>query len=134
MKRDIEQLKEKNDSLDAIVATIRSASQSELCGIVTRVREHGSLADIVRSIKDKTTVTDGDAQSGSEPDLSEIVERFRTGDSRHSSIYWSGPSLDDGVSVSESREYSGSWTRVTSDVEFISDLLVGFTLFFFSSE
>ncbi|RPB05323.1 hypothetical protein L873DRAFT_1758261 [Choiromyces venosus 120613-1] len=125
LKRDIEQLKEKNDSLDVIVATIRSASESEVCEIVGHIREHGSLADIVRCIKENTTMPDCEVHSGSEADLSEIVDKFRTGDSKHSCVLWSGiHSVDsERMGSTDSRQYSGSWTRVTSDIEFISDLM-----------
>lgn len=119
-------MKEKNDSLDVIVATIRSASESEVCEIVSHIREHGSLADIARSIKENTAIPDCEVHSGSETDLSDVVEKFRTGDSKHLGVLWSGiPSVDsERVGCNDSRQCSGSWTRATSDIEFISDLMV----------
>lgn len=127
LKRDIEQLKEVNDSLDAIVATIRSASDSEVGEIVNHIREHGSLADIATSIKDKRTRSDGPLSPSLETDLSDMVEKFRVSGGGELRCLGYGPSWsDESSSPRESRNSSGSWTKVTSDIGLISDLLVSF--------
>lgn len=119
LKRDIEQLKEKNDSLDVIVATIRSASDSEVGDIVNHIREHGSLADIATSIKESRP---GPLTQSLETDLSDMVDQFRI--SIEGELGYGHSWCEESSSPRENRIHSGPWTKVTSDPGFITELLV----------
>lgn len=126
LKRDIEQLKEKNDSLeekngscDFIVAAMRSASDSEVGDIVNHIREHGSLADIATSIKESRP---GPLTQSLETDLSDMVDQFRV--SIEGELGYGQSWCDESSSPRENRIHSGPWTKVTSDPGFITELLV----------
>lgn len=121
LKRDIEQLKERNDSLDAIVATIRSASDAQVGEIVNHIRKHGSLTDIATSIKSGPLASGSLAQS-LEADLTDLVDKFRVSGGGELRCLGYRQSWSD--EIRESRSSSGSWTKVTPDIGLISDLLV----------
>lgn len=121
LKRDNEQLKERNDSLDTIVATLRSASDAQVGEIVNHIRKHGSLADIATSIKSGPLASDSLAQS-LEVDLKNLVDKFHVSGGGELRFFGYRPSWSD--EIRESRSSSGSWTKVTPDIGFISDLLV----------
>lgn len=124
LKRHIEQLKDKHDSLDAIVATIRSAPDSEVGEIVNHIRKYGSLADIATSIKSGPLASSSLAQS-LETDLSDTVDKFRVSCGGELRCLGYRPSWsDESSSLRENRSSSGSWTKVTPDINLISDLLV----------
>lgn len=128
LKRDNEQLNEQlkeqlkeNDSLVAIVATIRSASDAQVGEIVNHIRKHASLADIATSVKSGPLASSSLAQS-LEADLTGLVDRFRVSGGGELRCLGYRPSWSD--EIRESRSSSGSWTKVTPDIGLISDLLV----------
>lgn len=119
LKRDNEQLKEKNDSLGVIVETLRSAPDSEVGEIVNHIRGRDSLPDIAISIKESRP---GPLTQLLETELSDAMDKFRISGGGELGY---GSSWSDESSVPrESRSSSGSWTKVTSDVRFITELLV----------
>lgn len=119
MKRDNEQLKEKNDSLGVIVETLRSAPDSEVGEIVNHIRGRDSLPDIAISIKESRP---GPLTQLLETELSDAMDKFRI--SGGGELGYGSSWIDESSGPRESRSSSGSWTKVTSDVRFITELLV----------
>ncbi|KAL7272218.1 hypothetical protein RUND412_004985 [Rhizina undulata] len=119
LKRDIEQLKEKNDSLGNIIANIRSAPESQLEDIIRHIRSNGSMGEIAKTIKENGPLPDP-VTIPMERDLSTIMAKLRKGDDdvEMGSGSASPPVLNDGV-----RRTKKDWTRVTSDRRFVSDIM-----------
>lgn len=107
------------------MATIRSASDSEVGQIVNHIREHGSLADIATSIKESRPLPNGSLTPSLETDLSDTVEKFCASGGGELRLSGYGPSWSDqSSSPREGRSTSGSWTKVTADIGLIQELLV----------
>lgn len=106
-----------HQDLETIVKTIRSASESDVGDLVNHLREHGNLADIMIGMPDGPTAI------SLEIDLGHLVEKFRVGGG---GVGYNGSLGDESSDHREitSQNTSHIWTNVTTDVSFISDLLV----------
>jgi hypothetical protein len=127
LKRDLETLKGRSDSLDIIFGAIKSASDAELAEIVQRIRSNDDLKPLADSIRHNVPLPEG---SGSPPsfegDLSEIMGKptlDESGETRYFG-HTSSLSLARQKDVPARSEVSSElWTKVTLDKEFISHLL-----------
>ncbi|TGZ80319.1 hypothetical protein EX30DRAFT_396336 [Ascodesmis nigricans] len=119
LKRDMEQLREKTDTLDSTIALIRSAPDEEVSAIVDHIRAHGSLQNLPDRINQRSS-SEGVNDTG-------LLEVDEGGHLRHfgrraslSAIH-AHPSRPSTPRASRLRE--GPWTNVTDDVRFVSELI-----------
>ncbi|KAH0543659.1 hypothetical protein FGG08_002097 [Glutinoglossum americanum] len=127
LKRDLETLQERNDSLGIIFEAIKSASEAELAEIIQQIRSNDDLELLAESLRHNVPLPEG---SGSPPsfegDLSEIMGKptmDESGETRYFG-HTSSLSLTHQKDVPARSDVSSElWTKVTLDEGFIAHLV-----------
>ncbi|KAI9771358.1 MAG: hypothetical protein M1840_002328 [Geoglossum simile] len=127
LKRDLETLKERNDSLGIIFEAIKSASDVELAEIVHQIRSNEDLEPLAESLRQNVPLPDGLGSPPSfEGDLSEIMGKPTLDETGETRYFGHTSSL----SLARQNDYSmppdvpsETWTTVTSNMEFITHLI-----------
>lgn len=120
LKRDMEQLKEKTDTLYTTIALIRSAPDEEVSAIVDHIRAHGSLQNLPEKLKERAS-SEGLNDAG-------LLEVDEGGHLRHfgrrASLSAIHAHPHRPPTPRQSRLREGPWTNVTEDSGFINELIV----------
>ncbi|KAI9785682.1 MAG: hypothetical protein M1839_008699 [Geoglossum umbratile] len=127
LKRDLETLKERNDSLGIIFEAIKSASDVELAEIVHQIRSSEDLEPLAESLRQNVPLPDGSRSPPSfEGDLSEIMGKPTLDETGETRYFGHTSSL----SLARQSDYSSppdvsseTWTTATSNMEFITHLI-----------
>ena len=75
LKRDIKVLQEQNGSLGVIIASLKSAPESEVADILHSIREDHDLELLAESLRKNVTLTETSEGESAEGDLSHFIGR-----------------------------------------------------------
>ena len=126
LKRDIKVLQEQNGALGVIIASLKTASQSEVADIVQSIREDQDLDLIAESLKRNVTLTETSEGSSIESDLSYMIGKPSAHDEpgvlKHYGHTSSMSLVSDPNFPAFDIRRKEAWTSVTRDAQLVEHL------------